>query len=137
MKKEELLQIKSLEFERLRQEMNNLESMMKAIEQKKIELVTMLDSLDQLKDKENSEITIPLGAGIFVKGTLKKQDKALVAIGSNIIVEKSSEDAKETLKGQVTDLDKTQADVKEEMFKINDKMSEIEQELITLNTEMG
>lgn len=57
--------------------------------------ILTLKNVSTLEDAK--EVLIPLSAGVYMKAIVNKQDKFLVNIGSNILVEKALEETIETL----------------------------------------
>ncbi len=58
--------------------------------------VTTLKNISSLG--ESREILIPISSGVYARAIINRQDKFLVAIGSNILVEKDLNDALEFLR---------------------------------------
>ena len=74
------------------------------LENRKIELLLIKDSLEDLK--EGKEIYVPLGAGVYIKSTIKGMKKLLVNVGGNIFLEKTPEEIKEMINKQIEEIDK-------------------------------
>lgn len=95
----------------LRQELEFLESYVNSTE-KQIQIMSRgLDEFSKamavLESEEiphSSETMISLGGGLFMRGTLNKSKNILVAIGSDVYIEESSEKALERLKTQALDV---------------------------------
>ena len=95
---------KILEFQILNQEVQKLQEQFQNINGNIEELQILKNSLDELKNTKDKEILIPLGQGIFTKGTLKNTDELITNIGSNILIEKNLKDTKDTVKKNILDL---------------------------------
>lgn len=68
------------------------------------EVDTLVNTLDEIKDKDSVEAFVPVGAGSFVKGDLKNTDEIIISIGAGYAVKKDVEGAKEVIAGQKEDL---------------------------------
>lgn len=68
------------------------------------EVDTLVNTLDEIKDKDSIEAFVPVGAGSFVKGDLKNTDEIIISIGAGYAVKKDVEGAKEVISGQKDDL---------------------------------
>ncbi|MGD6852700.1 MAG: prefoldin subunit alpha [Candidatus Bathyarchaeia archaeon] len=64
-----------------------------------------LDGIE--KEKENSEMLVPIGGSSYVKVKLADSDKVIVGLGAGISVEKTLAEAKVTLKERLDELEKT------------------------------
>lgn len=71
--------------------------------------------------KKESEALLPLGSGIFVHGTMGKQDKVLVDVGAGIVMEKDLEEASKIL-------DSREADARKNLEAIQSLVSNIEKQ---------
>jgi len=58
--------------------------------------------------KENSEVLVPIGGGLYIYSQAQRPDKLLVNIGANVVVEKTKEDALSFLDIRMKDLEKAQ-----------------------------
>ncbi len=74
------------------------------LENRRIELLLIKASLEDLK--ENSELLIPLGAGIYAKAKLTDAKEFLVNVGSNVIVKKSIDEVKEMIDKEIAEIEK-------------------------------
>ena len=70
-----------------------------------MEIATTKTSLASIKEltKETGSL-LPLGSGMFAKGTLSKQDKILTDVGAGAIVEKDIAEADKILDGREKDI---------------------------------
>ncbi len=74
------------------------------LEERKMELLLIKSSLDEIK--ENKEIFVSLGAGIFLKAKILNTNKLLVNVGNNVFVEKTPEEIKKLIDEQIEEIDK-------------------------------
>jgi len=65
------------------------------------EIAAAKRSLEELqKLSEGGEIWVPLGAGVFVRAKLADKSRVIVAVGANIMVEKTLEEAQRSLESK-------------------------------------
>lgn len=64
-----------------------------------------LDGIE--KEKENTELLVPIGGNSYVKAKLADTDKVIVGMGAGVSVEKTLADAKVILKERLEELEKT------------------------------
>ncbi len=93
------------ENEILKAHMNELEKQLSEIESKRAELEYIKDGLENLKGQKGKDMLLPFGTGVLVKGKILDDKKVLVNIGSNVIVEKTIDEAKEIIDAQIKELE--------------------------------
>lgn len=59
------------------------------------------------KEKKGTQLFVPIGGGSYVKAKLETPDKVVVGVGADVAVEKTVTEAKEELKTQIAELEKT------------------------------
>jgi prefoldin alpha subunit len=59
------------------------------------------------KEKENTQLFVPIGGGSYVKARLGSAETVIVGIGADVAVEKSVKEAKEELEARIAELEKT------------------------------
>lgn len=64
-----------------------------------------LDGIE--KEKENSELLVPIGGSSYVKVKLADPNKVIIGMGAGVSVEKTLPEAKATLKERLDELEKT------------------------------
>ena len=106
-----------LESEILRAHIDELEKQLSDINSKKSELEYLKKSLSELKGQKNKEILLPFGAGVLVQGKIINDSKVLVNVGSNVIVEKSIDEAKKIVDSQINELDSVSKLIEKEIEK--------------------
>jgi prefoldin alpha subunit len=93
-----------------------------------------LDALE--KEKENSELLVPIGGGSYVKAKLGAPDKVVVSVGAGVSIEKTVEEAKETVKKRLEDLGKTRLSLQQQFAQVVGKIDENRQKLDQLVASM-
>lgn len=85
---------------------------------------------DALKAGDNSEIMIPLGSGVFLRGKISDAKTASVSVGSNVAVQKKIPDAEKFLDEQLGNIDKA-------IGRLDRDLAELEKEARRLSREIG
>jgi len=107
-----------------------LENQVKALSERRefllsrvMEMDMTIDSLEEVVKNRGNEISLPLGSGIHVSGTLSKTNKIIAEVGANIAVECTSEKAKKIL------------DKRKDL--INDALKNLENNIVNLSNELA
>ncbi len=79
-----------------------------------------VDALD--KAGEGQEMLVPIGSGSFVLALLASREKVVLNVGAGVSIEKTTPEAKETLKAR-------KAEVSEGLKKLNEVLSKVDQEM--------
>lgn len=80
-----------------------------------------LDGIE--KEKENSELLVPIGGNAYVKAKLADTNKVIVGMGAGISVEKTVADAKITLKERLDELEKTMNAAQQQFGQIAERIN--------------
>jgi prefoldin alpha subunit len=75
------------------------------------------------KEKENSELLVPIGGGSYVKMKLASPDKVVVGLGSGVSVEKPLAEAKTMLKERLDELQKSAVAAQQQFSQIADRIN--------------
>ena len=119
------------ELRRLSMEMRYLEQTADALQQR-ISMVNAaltdinyanmtLDGIE--KEKENSEMLIPIGGSSYVKVKLADTNKIIVGMGSGVSVEKTLPEAKMLLKERLDELEKTMHAAQQQFSQIAERIN--------------
>ncbi len=82
-----------------------------------------IDELEQLKD--NHEIILPIGNRAFLKAKVQEPSKILVAVGKDVIMEKSLPDARAYTQKMMDDVKDAQKKTKEQLSQILKRLDEL------------
>ena len=89
-----------------------------------IETMTSINALKEMtRLKADKESKIPLGAGVFVEATLKKQDNVLIEVGEGVIVEKPIKEALE-------ELEKREKEIKENIENFQNSIQQMQNQYL-------
>ncbi len=128
------------ELRRLSMEMRYLEQTADALQQR-ISMVNAaltdinyanmtLDGIE--KEKENSEMLVPIGGSAYIKVKLADTSKVIIGAGAGISVEKNLSEAKATLKERLDELEKTMHAAQQQLSQVADRINSGRSRLETL-----
>jgi len=80
-----------------------------------------LDGIE--KEKENSEMLIPIGGSSYVKVKLADTNKVIIGMGSGVSVEKTLPEAKITLKERLDELGKTMQSAQQQFSQVAERIN--------------
>ena len=80
-----------------------------------------LDGIE--KEKENSEMLIPIGGSSYVKVKLADTNKVIIGMGSGVSVEKTLPEAKTTLKERLDELEKTMHSAQQQFSQVAERIN--------------
>jgi prefoldin alpha subunit len=106
-----------IENEILRAHLEELEKQLNEVENKKSELQYLKDSLSKLKGNKDKEILFPFGTGVLVRGKITDDEKVIINIGSNVMVEKTIKEAQVIVDTQIKELENISKLIQDEMRK--------------------
>ncbi len=119
------------ELRRLSMEMRYLEQTADALQQR-ISMVNAaltdinyanmtLDGIE--KEKENSEMLVPIGGSSYIKVKLADTSKVILGVGSGVSVEKNLSEAKATLKERLDELEKTMHAAQQQLSQVAERIN--------------
>lgn len=107
-KEEEELRKLSIEMRYLEQTAETLQQRISMVNAAMTDLTYAKMSLDDLeKEKEDSELLVPIGGGSYIKVKLANTDSVVVGVGAGVSVEKTLPEAKDIVKERLSELEKT------------------------------
>jgi len=120
------IQSKIIEINMLEGKLKQLEQSLNFIDQQIMEQQLLQLNLNEIKKmKKGQEMLFPLGKNVFIKGKIEEPE-ILVNVGSNAIVRKNAEKAREIVERQKLQIASIREEIAREMEKIIDKISLIE-----------
>jgi prefoldin alpha subunit len=119
------------ELRRLSMEMRYLEQTADALQQR-ISMVNAaltdinyanmtLDGIE--KEKESSEMLVPIGGSSYIKVKLADTDKVIIGLGSSVSVEKTLPEAKAALKERLDELEKTMHSAQQQLSQVAERIN--------------
>lgn len=130
--KEELRE-KLIQFEILKEETKKIENEIINFESKRAELEIVGLSLDEIKGQTGKDLLIPLGSGTFIKGQLTEDNKILINVGANVVVEKTISEAKDIIKEQMEQISKARSFLEKDLMRFIQQLRLLEPELVKLS----
>jgi prefoldin alpha subunit len=85
--------------------------------------------MSNLKNEQGHDALIPIGAQIYVKGTISDTSKVLIGLGAGISVEKTVEQASADLEARVSNMQKLLTSLRDEYTKIAEKVNSLRSQL--------
>ncbi|HJH32073.1 MAG TPA: prefoldin subunit alpha [Methanosarcinaceae archaeon] len=88
----------AMQHQELQKRAEMTQQQMGAIQMAADDCIRAINAIDELKDaKDGVEMMLPIGSNSYIHAKLNKVDKIVVNVGAGISVEKTMDDAKETL----------------------------------------
>ncbi|MAG20307.1 prefoldin subunit alpha [archaeon] len=126
----EQAQQKYIEVQVLEQQLKQNQKNLEIMHQQMLELNAISESLVELKKtKKGQEMLVPLGSGIFVKSELKDNNEILTNVGSDVVISKTSAEAKTFIKKQTEFVTGMISKTEQEMQSSVVKYQELKEEL--------
>jgi len=124
-KTEEELRRLSVELRFLEQTAEAIQSRISMVNAVVTDLTYASMSLEGLeKEKESSELLVPIGGSSYIKARLESPDKVIVGMGAGVSVEKTLQEAKEIIKKRLENLEKTRMSLQQQLAQVAEKVSE-------------
>jgi len=111
------------------EQFNDLQSRMEMISAQIQEHISAGVTMNNLKGEQGREILIPIGAQIYVRGTLIDASKVLIGLGAGISAEKTVEQASTDIETRVSNLQKILASLRDEYVKTADRVNKLRSQL--------
>ena len=89
-----------------------------------------LDGIE--KEKENSELLVPIGGSAYAKVKLADSNKVIVGMGAGVSIEKTVPEAKTILKERLDELEKTMNAAQQQFTQVADRINSGRSRLETL-----
>ncbi len=132
-KNEEELRKTSIELRYLEQTAETLQSRLNMMNAVRTDLTYAKMALEGLeKETEDSELLVPIGGTSYIKTKLANPDKLIVGIGAGVSVEKTKEEAKNTIGRRLEDLEKAGMTVQQQLTRVAEKIGEQRQKFEAL-----
>ena len=80
-----------------------------------------LENMD--KEKENTELMVPIGGGNYVSAKLGNPDKVVVGMVAGVSIEKTLPDARAIVKERIEELQKTQVSAQQQLGQIAERIN--------------
>lgn len=118
-KNEEEIRKISVELRLLEQTAETLQSRLNMLNAVTTDLTYANVALDSLeKEKENSELLVPIGGNSYIKAKLDAPDKIVVGIGAGTSVEKTRLEAKDIIKKRLEEMEKARTSTQQQFTQV-------------------
>lgn len=124
-KKEEEMQRSIYEFQFMQQEMKNLEQQATEFDERRLEMQVMKQTIDEIRNNANQAVMVPLGAGVFMQGSIVDDKRVFVNVGAGIVVKTPLDDAKTLIDKQIEQVSKNMMLIDNSMVQIDKDIREL------------
>ena len=130
MKDKKELQEKYMEYQMLVQQFQQLQQNISTLQKHVNDLNELKENLSNLtKININDETLMPVGSGIFLRGQLKDNRKAIMNVGANVCVEKNMEDISSTIDKQTEEVSGLLFHMQTQAEAAAERLTELQKEL--------
>ncbi len=132
-KSEEELRKLSMEMRYLEQTAETLQQRISMVNAAISDLTYANLTLDGIeKEKENTELLVPIGGSAYVKAKLSDSNSIIVGMGAGVSVEKTLAEARVTLKERLDELEKTMNAAQNQFSQVAERITSGRSRLETL-----
>lgn len=124
------LQQKYMQYQMYQQQLQQMQQNIQLLQNQSNDVNNSIKAIEDLGNSEiGSDLLAPISSGIFVRSELKEKKKVSINIGSNIVVEKSLDDAKTLLSEQLDEINNMKSQLQADFQKVALKFNVLQQEL--------
>jgi prefoldin alpha subunit len=76
------------------------------------------------KEEKNTSLLVPIGGGSYVRAKLEDVEKVVYGVGAGVSIEKTIEEAKEGMAQRISELEKTNVSLKQQITQIYKRIQE-------------
>ena len=95
------------------------------LENGRMEALAAIESLEAMLASEDSTVLLQIGGGASVRAKVLEPEKVLVAIGAEVVVERTNRDAIEFLKERIMEMEASAKKVADALDRLRSQMNEI------------
>ncbi len=95
------------------------------LENGRMEALAAIDSLEAMLASGDSTVLLQIGGGASVRAKVLEPEKVLIAIGAEVVVERTNRDAVEFLKERIMEMEASAKKVAETLDRLRSQMNEI------------
>jgi prefoldin alpha subunit len=99
------------------------------LENARMEAMAAIEALEAMVAAGENTVLLQIGGGASVRAKVLEPEKVLVAIGAEVVVERTSHEAVEFLKERIMEMEASQKKVSETLDKLRGQMNEITKRL--------
>jgi prefoldin alpha subunit len=117
-------------MQEFQQQAKLMQDQLGTLEKQAGELETVKDTLRSIeKCKGDEEVLIPLGSGVFIKGTLNGNEKIVMNVGADLVVEKGVSDALKLVDEQIEKMGEIKVSLAQEINEVMMNLQKLQVEL--------
>lgn len=132
----ERLQEMYAEYQMLMQQMQQLQQNLQELQRHVSDLGKLKRNLNEISlINVDTETLVPLGNGIFLHAELKDNKNIVMNVGSEAFVDKTIDEAKETIEKQIGEVTNVVLQMEQEMEKTAHRIEEIQEEFQKIKPE--
>lgn len=120
---------KMFELQMMQGQMEKMQEERQKIESKSHEIFATVQSLKGIEKSESSDVMVPVGSGVFVKGQVKDNKNAIYAVGSGIAAKNTIENTLKFLEQQSKLAEEAKEHIEKQMKEMATKAQGIISEL--------
>ena len=99
------------------------------LENGRMEAFAAIEALEAMVVADDNTVLLQIGGGASVRAKVLEPEKVLVAIGAEVVIERTNNEAVEYLKGRIMEMEASQKRVSETLDKLRGQMNEINKRL--------
>ncbi len=122
-------QSKLYEFEMLKQQAQQIQQHRQQFEMEVQESEGTLQALKEMENGKEQEAIISLGTGIITKAKISKDEKVMLSVGANIVVEKTKEEAIKYLEKNISEGMDAISKLDANLLELDNKLKNLAEEL--------
>ncbi len=99
------------------------------LENGRMEAFAAIEALEAMVAADDNTVLLQIGGGASVRAKVLEPEKVLVAIGAEVVIERTNKEAVEFLKERIMKMEASQKSVSETLDKLRGQMNEINKRL--------
>jgi len=100
-------------------------SQLELLENGRLEAHAAIEALEAMLAADDGTVLLQIGGGASVRAKVLEPEKVLLAIGAEVVVERTNKDAIEFLKERIIEMEASQKKVAETLDRLRSQMNEI------------
>jgi len=104
-------------------------SQLEMLENGRMEALAAIEALEAMVAAEDGTVLLQIGGGTSVRARILDPEKILIAIGAEVVVERSNKEAVDYLKERLIEMEASQKKVAETLDRLRAQMNEINKRL--------
>jgi prefoldin alpha subunit len=104
-------------------------SQLDMLENGRMEALAAIDALQGMVASDDGTVLLQIGGGASVRAKILEPEKILIAIGAEVIVERSNKEAVDFLRERIMEMEASQKKVAETLDRLRAQMNEINKRL--------